>query len=44
MSRMNDKVPRGLEVPLRALWRKAKGGGGHLRQATGRVEKEKIER
>jgi len=26
MSRVNDKVSRGLEVPLRALWCKARGG------------------
>jgi len=40
MSRVNDKVSRGLEVPLRALWCKARGGGGRLRQATAREEKE----
>jgi len=40
MSRMNDKVSRGLEVPLRALWCKARGGGGRLRQAAAREEKE----
>ena len=34
MSRVNDKVSRGLEVPLRALWCKARGGGGRLRHAT----------
>ena len=33
MSRVNDKVSRGLEVPLRALWCKARGGGGRLRHA-----------
>ena len=38
MSRVNDKVSRGLEVPLRALWCKARGGGGRLRQATAREE------
>jgi hypothetical protein len=27
MSRVNDKVSRGLEVPLRALWCKVRGGG-----------------
>jgi len=30
----------GLEVPLRALWCKARGGGGRLRHATAREEKE----
>ena len=40
MSSVNDKVSRGLEVPLRALWCKARGGGGRLRQATAREEKE----
>ena len=39
MSRVNDKVSRGLEVPLRALRCKARGGGGRLRQATAREEK-----
>jgi len=39
MSRVNDKVSRSLEVPLRALWCKARGGGGRLRQATAREEK-----
>jgi len=38
MSRVNDKVSRGLEVPLRALWCKARGGGGRLRQVTAREE------
>jgi len=28
-----------LEVPLRALWREARGGGGRLRQATERRER-----
>jgi len=41
MSRVNDKVSRGLEVPLRALWCKARGGGGRLRHATEIVKKEK---
>ena len=41
MSRMNDKVSRGLEVPLRALWCKERGGGGRLRHATEIVKKEK---
>jgi hypothetical protein len=31
-----------LEVPFRASWRKARGGGGRLRQATKRGKKEKI--
>jgi hypothetical protein len=30
-----------LEVALRALWCKAGGGGGRLRQATGRGEEDK---
>jgi len=41
MSRVNDKVSRDLEVPLRALWCKARGGGGRLRHATEIVKKEK---
>ena len=40
MSRVNDKVSRSLEVLLRALWCKARGGGGRLRQVTAREEKE----
>ena len=40
MLRVNDKVCRGLEVPLMALWCKVTGGGGRLRQATVREEKE----
>ena len=32
---------RGLEVPLRAFCCKARGGGGRLRHATGRMKKEK---
>ena len=31
----------GLKVPLRALYCKARGGGGRLRHATERVRKEK---
>ena len=38
MSSVNDKVSRGLEVLLRALWCKARGGGGRLRQVTAREE------
>jgi len=34
MSRVNDKVSRDLEVPLRAFCWKARGGGGRLRHAT----------
>ena len=41
---MNDKDSRGLKVPLRALWRKATGGGGRLRQATAREEKRRERR
>ena len=41
MSRVNDKVSRGLEVPLRAFCCKARGGGGPLRHATEIVKKEK---
>ena len=44
MFRVNDKDSRGLEVPLKALWRKATGGGGRLRQATAREEKRKKNR
>lgn len=40
MLRMSHEGSRGLDVPLRALWRKAPGGGGRLRQATAREEKE----
>jgi len=36
-----DKDCRGSEVPLRALWCKARSGGGRLQKATARVEKEK---
>jgi len=41
MDRVYDKACKGSEVPLRALWCKARSGGGHLQQATARVEKEK---
>ena len=34
MSRVNDKVSRDLEVPLRAFCWKARDGGGRLRHAT----------
>jgi hypothetical protein len=44
LSRVNDEDSRGLEVPLRAFWRKAKGGGGRLRQATAREEKKRERR
>lgn len=44
MSRVNDKDSRGLKVPLRALWRKATGGGGRLRQATAREDKRRERR
>jgi len=37
---VNDKVSGGLEVHLRAFCGKEKGGGGRLRQATAREEKE----
>ena len=40
MSRVNDKVSRGLKVHLMAFCWKAPGGGGRLRQATAREEKE----
>ena len=33
-------LPAGLEVPLRTFRCKARGGGGRLRQATAREEKE----
>jgi hypothetical protein len=29
-----NRLVGGLEVPLRAFWRKARGGGGRLRHAT----------
>jgi len=41
MGRAIDKACRGSAVPLRALWCKARSGGGHLRQATAREEKVK---
>jgi len=41
MSRVNDKVSKGLKVPFRVFWCKARGGGGRLRNATERVKKEK---
>ena len=44
MFRVNEKGSRGLEVPLKALWRKATGGGGRLRQATAREEKSRERR
>jgi len=40
MRRAIDKACRGSAVPLRALWCKARSGGGRLRQATAREEKE----
>ena len=44
MSRMDDRFVRGLKVPLRALWGKAKGGGGRLRQATAGEDKSRKKR
>jgi len=44
MNRVNNRDSRGLKVPLRALWRKATGGGGRLRQATAREEKRRERR
>jgi len=41
MERAIDKACRDSEVPLRALWCKARSGGGRLRQATAREEKGK---
>ena len=35
-----NRLVGGLEVPLRALWCKARGGGGRLRHATDRGERE----
>ena len=40
MFKVNARVSRGLEVPMRAFCGRAKGGGGRLRQATAREEKE----
>ena len=37
-----NEVLGGLEVPLRAFCCKARGGGGRLRHATGRVKKENV--
>ena len=34
MVELVDRVVGGLEVPLRALWCKERGGGGRLRHAT----------
>jgi len=42
MPRMNDKVCRCLKVPLRAFCCKARGGGGRLRHANGRIKKEDV--
>jgi len=39
MGRAIDKACRGSEVTLRALWCKARSGGGRLRQATEREDK-----
>ena len=44
MSGADDRFVRGLKVPLRALWGKARGGGGRLRQATAREEKKRERR
>jgi hypothetical protein len=41
MSGVDDRFARGLKVPLRALWGKARGGGGRLRHATSMGKKEK---
>ena len=40
LPRVNHEASRGLEVHLRAFCWKARGGGGRLRQATAREEKE----
>jgi len=37
-----NRLERGLEVLMRALWCKARGGGGRLRHATGRMKKENV--
>ena len=42
MTRVLDGLTRGLEVPLRAFCCKARGGGGRLRHATGRMKKENV--
>jgi len=44
MPGVDDRFVRGLQVPLRALWGKARGGGGRLRQATARDEKRRERR
>ena len=44
MSEVDDRLVRGLKVPLRALRGKATGGGGRLRQATAREEKKRERR
>ena len=44
MSGVDDRLVRGLKVPLRALWGKATGGVGRLRQATAREEKKRERR
>lgn len=36
-----ETLAEGLEVPFRAFWCKARGGGGRLRQATEAGKKEK---
>jgi len=44
MPGVDDRFVRGLKVPLRALWGKARGGGGRLRQATAREDKRRERR
>jgi len=44
LSRVNHEASRGLEVPLGAFCWKARGGGGRLRQATGRREEKEEEK
>ena len=42
MEELVEGLVRGSEVPLRAFCCKARGGGGRLRHATGRMKKENV--
>ena len=44
MSGVDDRLARGLKVPLRALWGKATGGGGRLRQPAATADKKRERR
>ena len=42
MVRPVNGIVQGLKVLFRAFWCKARGGGGRLRHATGRMKKENV--